>query len=194
MSIDGNYIIVGTFDVNYAYIFYYNGTNWGEQSILRGSDTVTNPNSDIFGASVAINGDYCVVGAPGADIGPVTNQGAAYIFHRIGTVWTEEQKINADYTNGRYDNQFGTSVAIYNTTVVAGAPYCASNYTEDKGRAYVFERTGNSWVQDVVLQASDGIYNLRFGISVSIDNNHIIVGRDLGYVTSKQGSAYIFDK
>lgn len=40
---------------------------------------------DFFGTSVAIDGDYTIVGAPN-DKGE--DSGSIYVFKRIGTIWT----------------------------------------------------------------------------------------------------------
>ena len=48
------------------------------------------------------------------------NQGAAYVFTRSGTTWTEQQKLTA--SDGGANDFFGTSVAIDGDTAVAGAP------------------------------------------------------------------------
>ena len=63
-----------------------------------------------FGASVAIDGDTAVAGAPFDDNVGTINQGAAYVFTRSGTTWTEQQKLTA--SDGGANDFFGTSVAI----------------------------------------------------------------------------------
>ncbi|MCK4459162.1 MAG: FG-GAP repeat protein, partial [Methanosarcinales archaeon] len=64
---------------------------------------------DFFGESVAISGDYAVVGAAyDGDHG--ASSGSAYIFKRNGTAWTQEAKISA--SDGAAEDFFGWSVAI----------------------------------------------------------------------------------
>jgi hypothetical protein len=101
-----------------AYVFVRNGTSWYQQAILTASDGADGAG---FGASVAIDGNTAVVGAPGA-LGPNGNQGAAYVFARNGTTWTQQQKLTvSDGISDGFDDYFGGSVAVSGDTVVAGA-------------------------------------------------------------------------
>jgi uncharacterized protein (TIGR03437 family) len=72
-----------------------------------------------------------VVGAP-----IVNNLGAAYVFVRSGTTWSEQQKLTA--LDGKSGDFFGASVAIDGNTVVAGAAGADVGANEDQGAAYVF--------------------------------------------------------
>ena len=75
-----------------AYIFTRSGANWSEQAKLLPNDGEAN--ADQFGFSVAISGDYAIVGArlnderTGADFA-----GSAYIFTRSNTSWSEQAKL-----------------------------------------------------------------------------------------------------
>ena len=77
-----------------------------------------------FGASVAIDGDWLVVGSPGdAPAGATdSNYGAVYVFQRSGTggVWIQTQKITAE--DPAADSYFGTSLAIQGNRFLVGAP------------------------------------------------------------------------
>ncbi|MEA1966066.1 MAG: FG-GAP repeat protein, partial [Euryarchaeota archaeon] len=72
---------------------------------------------DFFGYSVAISGDYAVVGAR-EDDDAGSASGSAYIFKRDGTVWTEQAKITA--SDGAAGDLFGMSVAISGDYAVVG--------------------------------------------------------------------------
>src|SRR5262249_1767891 len=96
------------------------------------------------GFSVAIDGDTLVAGAPiaplvaGAPILPPpakVDQGAAYVFTRSGTTWTQQQKLTA--SDGEAGNFFGFSVAIDGAPLVAGAPG-DDDAKVDQGAAFVF--------------------------------------------------------
>ena len=67
------------------------------------------------------------LGAPGE-----TSPGAAYVFTRSGTAWSQQAKLTA--TDAVSGDDFGLSVALYGSTAVAGAPYKNSN----TGAAYLF--------------------------------------------------------
>ena len=141
---------------------------------------------DSFGASVAIDGNIAVVGAylndsNGSDCGEV------YVYERSGSQWTERQKLVA--LDGSPGDQFGRSVAIEGNSIVVGSYYGDSN-EPNTGSTYVFSRLGGAWTQQQKLIAPDAAPIDRFGCSVSIDNNTIVIGAygDDDYT----GSAYVF--
>jgi hypothetical protein len=160
-----------------AYVYTRTGSNWTQTIKLTASDG-TPP--DEFGYSVAIDGDYIIVGAYNDNSG----QGSAYIFNRIGTNWTQEAKIEA--ADGIAGDGFGFTVAINDATVIVGA-WRDENIT---GAAYVFTRNGTTWTQQAKLTASDGEVNDEFGYSVSTSGDVAIVGARNDEAAT--GSAYIY--
>lgn len=136
VSIYENSAIIGagwkdTF-IGAAYIFTRTGTTWAQQAKLSASD---GSNGDEFGTAVGISGDTVVVGTRFDD----TWKGAAYIFKRTGTTWTQEAKLTA--SDGENYDQFGWSVSIDDNFVIAGAPGETSPNT---GAAYIFWQPPNS--------------------------------------------------
>ena len=155
---------------------------------------------DAFGSSVAISGDYAIVGAMYANDTTDANgsdDGAAYIFMRSGSGWIQQQKIVAG--DGGYSAEFGVSVAISGDYAIVGAhnqssDATGSNFVNHAGAAYIFVRSGSTWVLQQKIVASDRDNFDLFGGSVAISGDYAIVGalRDAynGYVYI--GSAYIF--
>ena len=194
VAISGDYAIVGACldDDNggssgSAYIFKRDGTAWTEQAKIYASDGAA---GDYFGESVAISGDYVVVGAWGDDDAGC-HSGSAYIFKRDGTEWIEQTKITA--SDGAEGDLFGYSVAISGDCAVVGA-YRDDNAGWDSGSAHIFKRNGTEWIEEVKITASDGAEGDNFGISVAISGDYAVVGAyeddDAGY---HSGSAYIYD-
>ncbi len=105
------------------------GSSWTDQGNYTAADGAVN---DYFGTSLAISGDTAIIGSDFDDVGANENQGSAYIFSRAGTVWTEQQKLTA--ADGAAYNYFGISVAISDSTAIAGASF--NNF--QRGAAYVF--------------------------------------------------------
>jgi uncharacterized protein (DUF2345 family) len=83
-------------------------------------------------------------------------------------------------------DDFGWSVSISGTTAVVGAPY-ADSYT---GAAYVFSDIGGVWTQEAELSASDGQSSDKFGWSVNISGDTVVVGAPGHYYGL--GAAYVF--
>ncbi len=178
-----------------AYVFRKNGSSWSQEAYLKASNTDL---EDLFGGSVAVDGDTIVVGAPAEDsaatgvnsAGQADNAafsaGAAYVFTRSGTTWTQEAYLKASNTDA--EDRFGSSVAIFGDTVVVGAQYESSDGTgvnggaqtdnsrEDAGAAYVFTRSGTTWTQEAYLKASNTDAGDRFGQVVDISADTIVVG------------------
>ncbi|MFN0206142.1 MAG: FG-GAP repeat protein, partial [Planctomycetota bacterium] len=179
-----------------AYVFVRSGSTWSQQAYLKASNTEIN---DQFGVSVAVSGDTVVVGAisEGSNaIGVNGNQsnndstasGAAYVFVRSGTVWSQQAYLKASNT-GAFD-WFGHTVSVSGDTVAVGAVFESSNATGingnandnnsfSSGAAYVFVRSGLSWSHQAYVKASNTGVNDNFGHAVSISGNTLIVGARL---------------
>ena len=129
-------------------------------------------NSDHFGYSVAIDGDTAIVGANEASHGGKVDAGAAYVFVRSGTTWSEQAMLTA--SDAAQDDHFGESVAIWGDAVVVGAPgFIVGN---GEGQAYVFVRSGTTWSEQAKLTASDAASDDHFGTSVAIWWDTVVVG------------------
>jgi hypothetical protein len=187
-----------------AYVFVRNGDTWAQQAYLKAHNA---GHSDQFGASVAISGNTIVVGAykedseqnfvsngpTGGYDNPLYTSGAAYVFTRSGTTWTEQAYLKA--SNNRadyYPRYFGMSVAIDGDTIVVGAEGESSAQTtvtngntasddrsaQNAGAVYVFVRSGVDWSQQAYLKASNAEASDFFGGSVAISGDTIVVGAD----------------
>ena len=149
---------------------------------------------DRFGASVALDGETILVGAPQANVGGNIRQGAAYVFTRNGPIWVMQQKLVA--ADGAVNDSFGASVALDGETALVGADLASVGGSYRQGAAYVFTRSGASWSQQQKLVAADGAAGDRFGVSVSLDGETALVGAHRASVggNSSQGAAYVFTR
>lgn len=167
-----------------AYVFVRAGSSWIQQPPLLAADAAV---GDGFGASVSISGDTVVVGAPMAS---ANQPGKAYVFVRVGGVWSQQQELAAAI--GAASDSFGLAAAVSGDTAVVGAPGLGMN---QQGRAHVFLRSGSSWTLQQELAAADGTVADHFGGSVALDGDTAIVGRGglLGQqMLNQQGKAYVF--
>ncbi len=187
IAIDSGTIIVGAYkedgddssalnDYGAAHIFTGAGNSWSLQTKLTAGNFEMGDN---FGYSVSISGNTAVIGAykeDGIDDGNQDDSGAAYVFVRSGTVWSQQAYLKASNV-GAIDN-FGVSVGVSGDTIVVGS------FNEDgdgdstlgSGAAYVFTRTGTAWSENGILRADNADMGDLFGSSVSIDGNSIVVG------------------
>lgn len=169
-----------------AYVFVASGGAWTEQAKLLASDGAE---FAYFGASVSVAGNTAVVGADGDDeLGRFT--GAAYVFVRSGDSWAEQDKLLA--SDGAEFDHFGESVSVDGDTVVVGVEQ-RDDLGISSGAAYVFVRSGDVWTEQAKLMPIEGEENDRFGRSVSIDGNTIVVGAEGDDdVADGSGAAYVF--
>ncbi|MCP4614576.1 MAG: hypothetical protein GY845_38335 [Planctomycetes bacterium] len=195
VSIDGDYAVVGVYrdddsgsNSGSAYIYKRDGVIWTEQAKLTAGDGAE---YDYFGNSVSISGEYAIVGAYKNDDSG-SDSGSAYIFKRNGTSWTEEARLGAG--DAASNDYFGDSVSINGEYAIIGA-YRDDYGGYNSGSAYIFKRNGTVWTEQAKLGAGDASGLDCFGISVSLNGNHAVVGAykddDGG---SNSGSAYIFKR
>jgi uncharacterized repeat protein (TIGR01451 family) len=156
-----------------AYVFVRTGTTWSQTAHLTASDGAPN---DHLGNSVAISGDTVVVGAMGDDSSISEDVGSAYVFVRNGTNWTEEIKLGHALWGSEANDRFGSSVAIYGDTVLVGAEWDNVGGISAQGSAYIFVRSGGTWLPQYKLTASDGAASDHFGFSVAISGDTAMVG------------------
>jgi hypothetical protein len=153
-----------------AYVFTFNGTSWSEQQKLIASNGAAN---DRFGSKTAISGETIVVGAPIKTVGSNSGQGAAYVFVRNGSSWSEQARLQP--SDGGSDYLFGTGVAIEADTIVVGANQ-ATGAGAFQGAAYVFTRVGTIWTERQKLFDASGKVGDNFGIDVAISGDRLYVG------------------
>jgi len=204
LSSDGSTLLVGATDgggghyfYGAAYVFTKSGSTWSQVQRLTITSGV---NGDFFGWSVAVSGDggTLIIGAGNKKIGSNSSQGAAYVFTKSGSTWSETQEITA--SDGAKSDNFGSSVAISSdgNTFVVGAKSKTIGTGSYQGAVYVFEKSGSTWSEVQKLTASDGTGGDGFGISVagSGDCGTLLIGaynKTIGG-NADQGAAYVFTK
>ena len=192
ISEDGSTLICGYPVEECAIIFTKQEGRWVIQQKLTVSDGAAN---DLFGISVSISsdGNTALVGAHRKS----SYTGAAYIFTRSGSTWTQQQKLVA--SDGAASDWFGWSVSLSSdgNTALIGAPYADPSGT-NAGAAYVFTRSGTSWVEEQKLTASDITEHSFFGVTLTLscDGNIALVGAIYQPVGGEinVGACYVFTR
>lgn len=195
VALDSNTLAAGayqdnapTVDQGSVYIFVRSGVTWSQQQQLLAPDPL---NSDQFGWSVALQNNTVVVGADLADVSGNVDQGAAYVFTRSGSTWSEQQKLVA--SDGAAGDNFGWSVGVDGNLAVVGADLATVGGNAGEGAAYVYARSGSAWSEQQKLAGSPAAAGDHFGTGVAISGITSVVGAELsngGVGTS--GSAYVF--
>ena len=184
-----------------VYIFERNASGtWVEVQKIVASDRSVR---DRFGKTVAMDGNYLVVGAPLKDIVSANpDAGAAYVFERNSMGVWEEVKVLLSSDRTELD-EFGTSVSIFGKTIVIGAPLEDQNTMNmdtknGAGSAYIFKRDAlGDWTETQKIVGLDRDIGDFFGIDVSVWDSTIIVGAyqdDLAVTQENAGSVYFFQQ
>ena len=204
VAIDADTAIIGAFlhdiddsNVGAVYVFErdFGGLNlWGQVAKIVAPD---GDREDLFGDSVAIDDDTILISAT-RDDDVDHDSGSAYFFQRdqggLGA-WVLAAKVCA--TDGGRDDDFGVSVSLDGDTAVIGADH-NDDHGLDSGSAYIFQRDlggPHNWGQFAKIAASDASNDDRFGKSVAISGDTVIVGSpgddDNG---TNSGSVYVFQR
>lgn len=184
-----------------AYIFRKDKRSgkWEQEAKLVAKDRAQ---KDLFGTSVALQGNCALVGAPNADedvngTHTLEGSGSVYVFtrQRWGQRWKQRQKLTAN--DRSYSGGFGYDVALDGRQMLVGSYWLDSM----AGSAYVFQKTGGHWVQAQKLVAEHRKARDMFGLSVDISGKQLIIG---AYQKSTQpfsydrpgerGEVYIFEE
>ena len=200
VAIDGSTVVIGAINedtgstnAGSVYVFTRSGSSWTQQARLQASDKAKDDN---FGISIDISGNTVIIGSEDGtstisgswqcgntswyynEIKEYT--GAAYIFTRSNSSWSQQVKISGDAVKG---DGFSHSVAIDDTVAVIGSindnPSNNSSSYSPCGRvgsAYIYTKNGNTWSQQAKIKATDTGKKSNFGRSVDIDGSTAIVG------------------
>ena len=198
LDFDGERLVVGArFDsstasqAGSAYVFEDVAGVWTETAKLS---VPVPPDGQLFGSSVAIDGDWLFCGAPGDTQGGA-GAGAAFVFNRQGSAWIQTQKLLGTDTDTA--DQFGIALDVQGDVVMIGAPGEQISPTEpDAGGVYCFDRSGGVWSQCQLLFSPGSETGDEFGASVAFrkTNDRVLIGapgKDDNGVSS--GSVYVFE-
>jgi hypothetical protein len=201
-----------------GYVFTRSTDACSQQAYLKASNTSSSSipaiPGDGFGSALAFHGDSLAVGAPGeasCAMGIESDQtnrgcpraGALYLFNRDGNVWSQEAYIKPSDTAA--GDQFGSSVALNDDTLVVGAPFessCATGVNGDQnqlgcfatGAVYVFNTRGEqTYVKPSYTRMPQPRFNPsdEFGFSVAINGGTLAVGaqKEASCATGVNGDA-----
>ena len=197
LSSDGAYALFGVEndEVNgmlsgSAYVFARTGSAWKEQAQIIPDDGAI---QDFFGKSVSLNADgkYALISANGDDdLGP--SSGSAYIYERRNDAWIFKDKLTA--SDGDTGDLFGDAVSMSSDGryAVVGASFDEDG-ANGAGSAYVFELSGDKWIEKAKIMADVPVEDGRMGAAVAMSANaaYVIIGPrfDSADLT---GGTYIF--
>jgi hypothetical protein len=212
VAISGNTMIIGArhdsttaSQAGAALVYVRSGTTWKQQAKLLANDGAL---GDKFGYSVAVSDDTIVIGAYNDD-GAFADTGAAYVFTRNGTAWTQQQKLTAG--DGTASDEFGNAVAIQGDVVAVGAHFADLPGNAASGSVYLFQRSGTAWTPTQKLIPIPGPFPVpagfvqkpyvnyspilgdHFGESIAMNGGKLAVGASTSDLpATSAGAVYVF--
>jgi hypothetical protein len=173
-----------------VYVFERSAGSWTQTAKLKAHNA---GDYDLFGTSVALDGDRLAVGAPGEDSASRTintgsdddsleSDGAAYVFSRVAGEWAEAAylKREGDGSGGDLNGGIGVSIAVSGSRVVVGSPGTDAGGFTDAGAAYVFNEDSGIWTLEQTLwvrsQLTATEARSKFGMAVAVSGNIVAVG------------------
>ncbi|MEE9294884.1 MAG: hypothetical protein V3W34_07995 [Phycisphaerae bacterium] len=189
VAVSGNVILIGSpFDdaaalsAGSAYLYRFDGDTWNEEQRLLAPDASSH---DLFGQTVAIDGDVVLVAAI-LDNAGANNTGSAYVYRYDGSTWVFEQKLVPD--DVARDDRVGYGLAVSGDAAVITSRFDDAMGVAS-GSAYVYRFDGDTWNEEQKLIASDGAPFDEMGRSAGASGDSIVVGAH-GHVGG--GAAYVF--
>ncbi len=201
VALSGDYIVVGepgeAGAVGRAFAFFRapgTGT-WALDEELVPISLETGGEFDpAFGAAAAFNGPNALIGAP-YESGEEINSGAAYIFRRDDETgdWLDFAKLKAPVP--ALKEQFGSAVAISGATAAVGA-FDNDDAGDDAGTVFLYSRDieSGAWSFAQQVTAADAIPGDRFGFSVALSGDLLVVGILNEIVPESPGAVYVFER
>ncbi|WP_339682931.1 Calx-beta domain-containing protein [Gimesia maris] len=183
----GDTIVIGAYgadlnqsDEGAAYVFRLSGGTWQLETKLTASNAEAD---DSFGTDVAIENDLIVIGAPLHNAPSYNNSGAAYIFTRSGSTWSEDQILTETefYSS---DNQLGTSVAIENGEIfVAARRAKVDDAGAGVGSVFSYHNNAGTWETQQQLTLTFTYSYDYAGSDLTVTGNHLaVIAADNSYV------------
>jgi uncharacterized repeat protein (TIGR01451 family) len=142
-----------------------------------------------FGYALAADGGRLAVGAPG-DPAQSQGLGAAYVFRRDGTGWSQENTLPV--RGGAPGDGFGTALALHGDRLAVGAPAA-----DGAGAVSLFSRSGNVWSPESPsrIAAPEGNRGAQFGAAVALGTDALAVGAPANSAGgSFAGAVYVFPR
>lgn len=177
----------GKLNAGAAYVFALDDQGWQQTAQLT-ADPIRA--GDQFGASVAIDDQLAVVGAPLRNEYAVNNNGAVFAFEKAGQQWQAAGVLSSVQLGA--GDKLGYTVAIAGEHVVAGAPFYDHGQT-NAGAVLSFQRSGDQWHARWLRQAPTPQQGERLGTALAATGPRIFAGAEQRETLARRaGGVFVF--
>ncbi len=168
LAADGNTLLVGmrngTDSLRGGVRVFTRGSNgsWTDAGALGDTPVA----GSLFGAAVALSGDWALVGAPNE-----RPAGAVHVFHRSGGSWMAAGTLPAaDLATG---DRFGSAISLSGDEVAVSA----TGHDAQKGMVYLFRRGADgSWTQEAAVAGRRVPANAQLGMALLLQGDQLWAG------------------
>jgi hypothetical protein len=163
----------------------------GEELVWQ--DTVRHDEQEAagFGTAIDVSSNTALIGAFADTVESNNPQGSVYVLERVGGSWQQTSRLHS--SDGELGDSFGIDVAISGDIAVIGAAGDTIGANGSQGSAYVFVRSGDTWVEnEQLLGVTEPSPTDAFGTSVAVSGHLAIVGAD-GWGTRGRAHAFLLD-
>jgi len=160
---------------------------WLEQKVVSDDGQA----ADLFGFRVLVSGDTAFISAPA----PIYRPGKVYVMKNVAGVWTATQQLTATPSIApppNWSDFFGWSLSLSGDTLLVGAPEVFDPMFGPVGGAYVFVRSGDTWVQQQELLGADSGNFDWVGSAVALTGDTAFVGAPNH--DANKGTVYVFTR
>jgi hypothetical protein len=195
VAISGSTVVTGAYGHNNfmgaAYVFVRPSTGW--KNMTQTAEFKSTQANQIYGFSVATDGNTAIVGAVGAQQGI----GAAFLYVKPASGWKNTSKFTAKLTASSASQVSGLSqgISISGKALVLGAPGTTVGSNSGQGAVLVYIEPTTGWKTTskfaAKLTGSDGAANDNLGVSAAVSGSTIIGGATK---SGPPGEAYVFEK
>ena len=154
---------------------------WSQILKMDASDEDINDN---FGSAVAMNDDYMLIGSYNAQGVSLSDVGKVYVWKKSYSTFSDYQILAPNLQSTSMN--FGSSVTIQDNFLMVGAPNRFFNSKEKAGSVYYYKYNGGTakwgilnngpYKEDELIQHGTPAAFDRFGCSISVDGNYMIIG------------------
>lgn len=193
VSLSEKYAVIsaGTLEDMAVYIFELVDNIWIEKQKI---DLPSDSSYDGEGLVVDIDASRIAIGSSSYESESGIHSGAVFIFERLNSQWLQTAVLTA--SDKHTFMGFGGSISLSGNRILIGARYddmgdVLANYAT--GSVYIFDFINDEWLETTKLIASDAQRRDRFGYSVSLLDDRLLVGASAHSAFEQKGKAYIFE-
>jgi hypothetical protein len=187
LDFDGTTLVVGapplpSGALGRAWVYTHDGAAWVGTELSYPPTSTTPMN---FGGSVAVDGEFIMVGAPLADVFPGGSEVGAAFGYRYHPVqgWVIKQQLQPSSPSGGL--AFGIDVAVSGNDALVGT-------AKDRVHAFEFHQ-GTLWTETQVLSPSLASPASAFGQTISMSGERAVIGAWQDDTDPDKGSAFVFE-